>query len=81
MIRDGVMPYKIHNYAHNQEWLIRDLSHVGNATQGLVLARSLLDVPRHPEQNDLKKHDSCAGFGRQRLVEVCVRVPNCGTSF
>ena len=26
MMRDGVMPDQIHNYAHNNEWLIRDLA-------------------------------------------------------
>ena len=25
MIRDGVLPDQIYNYAHNNEWLIRDL--------------------------------------------------------
>src|SRR4051794_6848185 len=29
MIRDHVMPYQIHNYAHNNEWCTRDLSYIG----------------------------------------------------
>ena len=32
MMRDGVLPDQIHNYAHNNEWLIRNLSHLGAST-------------------------------------------------
>ncbi len=31
MIRDRVMPFEIHNYAHNNQWLATSLGHVGRA--------------------------------------------------
>ena len=29
MVRDHVMPFEIHNYAHNNQWLCTSLSHIG----------------------------------------------------
>jgi hypothetical protein len=48
MMRDRVLPDQIHNYAHNQEWFIRNMIHVGRAHDALDLAENLLEVPRHP---------------------------------
>src|SRR5688572_10648222 len=32
MMRDRVMPYQIHNYAHNNEWCVRNLAYVGRVS-------------------------------------------------
>src|SRR5262249_50698367 len=66
------LPDQIHNYAHNNEWLIRDLSHVGRVRDALALARNLVELPRHPKYNILSNGKS-AHFGRQRLFELLVR--------
>jgi peroxiredoxin len=72
MLRDRVMPYLIHNYAHNQEWMCRNLSHVGQVRHAIDIASNLIAVPRHPKFNRLDKDSSCAGFGRKRLAELLV---------
>ena len=35
MMRDRVMPDQIHNFAHNNEWLIRNLNHLGRASDAI----------------------------------------------
>ncbi len=67
MIRDQILPDQIHNFAHNNEWLIRDLSHVGRVRDAVELAKNMIELPRHPKYNTLKKGSS--SFGRQRLLE------------
>lgn len=41
MIRDRLLPDEIHNYAHNNEWLCRNLGFLGRVRDGLSLARNL----------------------------------------
>jgi peroxiredoxin/tetratricopeptide (TPR) repeat protein len=71
MIRDLVLPDQIHNYAHNNEWLIRNLIFVGRKTDALNLAKNMIELPRHPKYNNLKKRGCSASYGRQRLLQVC----------
>ncbi len=54
MMRDRVLPDQIHNFAHNNEWLIRNLVHIGKAPAGLDLAKNMLELPRHPKYNTLE---------------------------
>jgi peroxiredoxin len=72
MMRDRILPDQIHNYAHNNEWLIRDLSHIGRVRQALALAKNLIEIPRHPQHNTLNGGKS-AHFGRLRLFEELAR--------
>ena len=72
MIRDGILPDQIHNFAHNNEWLIRNLSHIGRVKDALSLAQNMLELPRHPRYNTLEKSGS-SRFGRDRLFEVLTR--------
>ncbi|MCL6503423.1 MAG: peroxiredoxin family protein [Pirellulales bacterium] len=72
MMRDRVIPDQIHNYAHNNEWLIRDLSFVGRVHDAVSLAKNLIELPRHPRFNTLQRGGS-AQFGRTRLWEVLLR--------
>lgn len=51
MIRDGVMPDQIHNYAHNNEWLIRNLAFLGRVDDAIELAENMISLPRHPAYN------------------------------
>lgn len=69
MIRTRLMPDEIHNFAHNNEWLVRNLVFVGRVGDALDLSRNLVSLPRHPRYNSLGKGGSY-GFGRQRLLQV-----------
>ena len=69
--RDRVMPFLIHNYGHNQEWLVRSLSHLGAVPEALALAKNLAELPRHPKYNRLANGDDIAGYARARLVSLC----------
>ncbi|MFN8825037.1 MAG: redoxin domain-containing protein [Planctomycetota bacterium] len=71
MMHDRVMPFLIHNYGHNQEWLARSLSWIGEANAALGVAKDLAALPRHPSFNQLDDDDSIAGYARARLVSVC----------
>lgn len=70
MMRDRVMPGQIHNYAHNNEWLIRNLIFLGHAARARELAQNMIDIPRHPDQNNIAKGGSCAAYGRERMRGV-----------
>jgi peroxiredoxin/tetratricopeptide (TPR) repeat protein len=71
MIRDRVLPDQIHNYAHNNEWLIRDLGHIGRVRDAIRLGRNMIEIPRHPRYNSLS--GGSAHLGRMRLFEELTR--------
>lgn len=71
MQRDRVMPFEIHNYGHNQEWLVRSLSHQGRVSEALELAKNLAELPRHPKKNRIGEGDEIAGYARARLADLC----------
>lgn len=68
MMRDRVLPDQIHNYAHNQEWLVRNFMNLGRQKSALELSKNLLELPRHPKNNSLTK--GSAKNGRDRLLQV-----------
>ena len=70
MMKDLVLPDQIHNFAHNNEWLIRNLINVGRVSEAASLARNMVELPRHPKYNTLSKGGSSAKYGRKRLFEV-----------
>ncbi|MEO8495144.1 MAG: redoxin domain-containing protein, partial [Planctomycetota bacterium] len=72
MMRDRVLPDQIHNFAHNNEWLIRDLNHVGRIQDAIDLAKNMIELPRHPKYNTLAKQGS-SNYGRERLFETLSR--------
>ena len=53
MIHDAVMPDLIHNYAHNSDWLSRNLCLLGRVHAALDIAMNLDEMPRHPKYNTL----------------------------
>lgn len=73
MMRDRVLPDQIHNYAHNQEWLVRSLSHIGRLNDAMMLAKNLIELPRHPKFNPGTTTGKSSGFGRTRLFELLER--------
>lgn len=72
MIQTRLMPDQIHNFAHNNEWLVRNLIHIGRVSDALDLSKNLVSLPRHPKYNSLEKRGSYK-FGRQRLVQTLTR--------
>jgi hypothetical protein len=72
MMRALVLPDRIHNYAHNEEWLIRTWNEQGRARDGIALAKALIANPRHPELNTLDKGSSSAAYGRTRLLDTLI---------
>ena len=81
MMRDRVLPDQIHNFAHNNEWLTRNLNHLGRANDAVSLARNMIELPRHPKNNTLAKPSKpseygkrgSARYGRMRLLETLLR--------
>ena len=69
MMRDGVFPDQIHNFAHNNEWLVRNLQYLGRIHDAVTLARNTIELPRHPKHNPFPGGKS-AHFGRMRLLQV-----------
>ena len=69
MMRDWVMPDQISNFAHNNEWLIRNLAYVGRWKDAVDLSKNMIELPRHPKYNTLKRRGS-AYYGRLRLFDT-----------
>jgi peroxiredoxin len=73
MMRDRVMPFEIHNYAHNNQWLATSLSHIGRARDAIAVARNLVEQPRDPDKNGPNDGGSPQRSGRLRWSEVLTR--------
>ncbi|HEV3166993.1 MAG TPA: peroxiredoxin family protein [Isosphaeraceae bacterium] len=73
MARDRVMPFEIHNYAHNNQWLSTSLSHIGRMHDAIAVARNLVEQPRDPQKNGKNDGGSPQRSGRLRWVEALVR--------
>lgn len=68
MIRNWILPDQIHNYAHNEEWLVRTYNELGRAREAIDLAKSLIKNPLHPQYNNLEKGST--RYGQIRLLET-----------
>ncbi len=66
-LRARLLPDQIHNYAHNQQWLVETLVYTGRAADACAVARNLVELPRHPSYNRLGGGGS-AEMGRMRLL-------------
>lgn len=66
MMRDRLLPDQIHNYAHNNEWCIRNLLHIGRVEDAINLSKNMTENPRHPRYNSLTRRGS-SYYGRARL--------------
>jgi peroxiredoxin len=73
MIENFVQPDQIHNYAHNEEWLIRTYNELGQAQKALTLAGRLIAHPQHPANNTLDKGGCSASYGRSRLLDTLIK--------
>jgi peroxiredoxin len=73
MIRDRVMPFEIHNYAHNNQWLCTSYSHIGRVRDAIAVARNLVEQPRDPQKNNENDGGSSQRSGRIRWAELLTR--------
>lgn len=79
MIRYHIVPDQIHNFAHNNEWLIRNLDFLGQHHRAADLARNMISLPRLAKfkTEDKKEVYDPSGsswqYGRQRLRDTLVR--------
>lgn len=72
MMRDRVLPDQIHNFAHNNEWLIRNMNYIGRWRDAVDLAKNMIELPQHPKYNTLSRRGS-TNYGRERLFETLYR--------
>ena len=73
MMANCVQPDQIHNYAHNEEWLIRTYNELGQAGKARALAQRLITHPQHPANNTLDRGGCSASYGRTRLIETLIK--------
>jgi peroxiredoxin len=73
MMRQGVMPFEIHNYSHNNQWLVTSYSHVGRVHDAITVARNLVEQPRDPNRNGKNDGGSPQRNGRLRWAEILTR--------
>ena len=46
MIATRLMPEQIHNYAHNNDWLVENLGFIGRVRDAIDLAKNMIELPR-----------------------------------
>jgi len=79
LIRHQIVPDQIHNFAHNNEWLIRNLDSLGQHRRAAELARNMISLPRLAKFKTVDKKevfDPSGGswqYGKQRLRDTLVR--------
>jgi peroxiredoxin len=68
MIESRLLPDQIHNFAHNNEWMVRNLLHLGRVKDAIRQSKNLLAMPRHPTYNTYAK--GSYRYGRERLLQT-----------
>ncbi len=64
-IASRVLPDQIHNFAHNNSWLIQDLQYIGRVHDAVDLAKNMMELPR-PGPKSAQSYR----LGRERLFET-----------
>ena len=85
MIRTQILPDQIHNFAHNNQWLVGNLNRLGRVRDALDLAANMVSLPRlaakKPEPDTLdkpaafrtNKYGSASyTYGQKKLAEILV---------
>jgi peroxiredoxin/tetratricopeptide (TPR) repeat protein len=65
MISSRIMPDQIHNFAHNNDWLVKNFGFLGRIDDGIDLAKNMIELPRVSPTN-AKSYT----LGRERLIEL-----------
>jgi peroxiredoxin len=63
-----IMPEQIHNYAHNNDWLVKNLEYVGRVHDAVDLAMNMVELPRLDSV-----HSAAYNQGRERLLALFLR--------
>ena len=78
MIATKLMPEQIHNYAHNNDWLVENLGFIGRVHDAIDLAKNMIELPRLSTRPKLAGKpgyvEERGGFamGRRRLLDALV---------
>jgi peroxiredoxin len=78
MQRRRLMPDQIHNYAHNNDWLVETLGFLGRAREAVELARNMGELPRLAPKTAVigrsrpRELESSNRMGIRRLMETLV---------
>ena len=78
MIATKLMPEQIHNYAHNNDWLVENLGFIGRVHDAIDLAKNMIELPRLSKAHKLVGKpgyvEERGGFvmGRRRLLDALV---------
>ncbi len=78
MIATKLMPEQIHNYAHNNDWLVENLGFIGRVHDAIDLAKNMIELPRlsraHKPVGKPGYAEERGGFtmGRRRLLDALV---------
>ncbi|HZJ17167.1 MAG TPA: redoxin domain-containing protein [Chthoniobacteraceae bacterium] len=67
MIATRIMPDQIHNFAHNNDWLVKNLGYIGRAHDAIDLAKNMIELPRLGSKSRLSYK-----LGRERLLATLV---------
>jgi peroxiredoxin len=72
IMRDHILPDQVELYAHNNEWLVRTLMHLGRVHDAKQIARQMIDQPRHPLLNVLEppEQESSADEKKEKPKEA-----------
>lgn len=79
MMRYRIVPDQIHNFSHNNEWLIRNFNSLGQLDRSVDLALNMISLPRlakfkkEGEKSNYDPDGSSWHYGRQRLRDSLVR--------
>ena len=46
MISTRILPDQIHNFAHNNDWLVKNLDYIGRVHDAVDLAKNMIELPR-----------------------------------
>src|SRR5438552_10755202 len=78
MIATKLMPEQIHNYAHNNDWLVENLGFIGRVHDAVALAKNMIELPRLARghklvgKTDFKEEHGGFVMGRKRLLDALV---------
>ena len=78
-MRQRILPEEIHNYAHNNDWLVEDLAFIGRVRDAADLARNMVELPRLAPQHTIVGKDSYDDeksghiLGERRLLQILPR--------
>ncbi len=74
MIGTRLMPEQIHNYAHNNDWLVENLGYIGRVGDAIDLAKNMIELPRIGPRTATGGKPSRGGFkmGHDRLTAALI---------